>query len=248
MGGEAQEFLQGFALFDEKMKKDALVLWGGLRGAENGFGLESVLEVDLQGSLPTVPKVPDAIIEKGVAPRISVVRPVTDREKLQQSWKEIEGAAANLLKTASQEFGEKIPMQKPMSSQSDGLKTWFYPIPMQTDDFVPSVTLNDKFAVFSTSKNHAIEMAEAASKAPEAATGLKVDVTFAPLQQFLQGWLQLANENPEIFSDEEMRAAFLEEQEDLARAVKALEEFESWSLHTRMDDGEMRTSTFLKTK
>lgn len=244
-----EEFLEGFALFDEMMKDDALALWKGLRASEAGMGGEYFFEVDLKGSWPTVPNVPEAIIEKGLAPRISYVAPVTDRAALAASWEDIEGAATKLLKTAGELAGEKIPMQKPMSSENNGLKTWFFPIPMQTDDFVPSITLDDEVFVMGTSKERAVALAQAAKKKGEGQTGSLTVMNFGPLREFLANWMSLVEENPEeILVDEDALEFFEENQETLQEALEAMKEFDSWTLHTRIEDGELRTSSHFKTK
>ena len=36
-------------------------------------------------------------------------------------------------------------MQKPMSSEKDGFTTWFFSMPFFNDDFLPSVTVGDKW-------------------------------------------------------------------------------------------------------
>lgn len=246
---EFDEFLQGFDLFDTKMKKDALTLWKGLRLSEEGLGLENIFEIDLAGTWPTVPGVPESIIKDGLAPRLSIVTPVTDRAKLASSWEQIEEAAGALLKTASEMAGEKIPMQKPMSSQNDGLKTWFFPIPMQTDDFVPSVTLDDRLMVMSTSKERAVALAQAAKSKTSGQTGVVVEMKFQPLQAFLTNWLALVKENPEeILTDNDLLEFYQENQETLEAIVASLKEFDSWSSHTRMEDGQLRSSSHFKTR
>lgn len=241
-------FEEGFLLFDEKMKGDFLTFYKGLGTASEGVGLETLMEVDLRGTWPTVPGVPEAILEKGLLPRISIVSPVVDGEKLAQSWKQIEKAAAGLLKTAGELSGEEIPMQRPMSAQANELTTWFYPIPMQTDDFVPSVTLDDEVMVMGTSKKRAIELAKLAKQKPAEMTGVSVVVNFAPLQEYLASWVKLAEENPdELLKDEDLAEFFELYGERVMDAVDSLGELGSWTTHLRMEDGVLRTSSHLKT-
>ena len=243
------EVLAGFELFDERMKGDALELWKGLRLTEAGVGAEWIFELDLAGSWPTVPGVPELIIEKGMAPRLSYVAPVVDRAKLAESWKEVEGATAQLLKAANELTGEEIPMQKPMSSENNGLKTWFFPIPMQTDDFVPSITLDDEVMVMGTSKERAVALAQAAKEKSEGRTGVVTVMNFAPLWAFLSNWLALIEENPEeILRDDEQLEFFRENQEMLKKMLTAMEEFDSWTTHKRVVDGQLRSSSHFKTK
>ncbi|MGJ8726051.1 MAG: hypothetical protein ACSHYB_15960 [Roseibacillus sp.] len=244
-----EKFLDGFQMFDTKMKEDALALWQGLEASGAGLGNEFIYEVDLAGSWPTVPGVPEQIIEKGLAPRLSYVMPVTDRAELATSWKELEGAATKILKTVSEMVGEEIPMQKPMSSQNDGLKTWFFAIPTMTDDFIPSITLDDEVMVMGTSKERAVELAQSAKQEGAGISGVVVEMNFEPLQTFLSGWLALVEENPEeILTDEDALDFFEENQELLKEVVEAMEEFDSVRTHTRLENGVLRSSSHLKTK
>ena len=245
---DMQDLKEGFLFFDKKLKSDSLDFWKTLRSADAGLGNEVVFEVDLAGTLPTIPEVPESVIEEGIAPRISMAMPVTDRAKLGESWKEMNASLTNILKVVGEEFGQKIPAQKPMSSKSDGLTTWFLPIPMQTDDFVPSVTIDDKVMVMSTSKEHAVALAGAEAPS-EKVKGVVSVVNFAPLEKFLTEWLALIAKNPEeILVDEEALQFFQENEETLKKAAKSLKEFESWKVHTRMENGQLRTSSHFKTK
>ena len=244
-----EKFIGGFQLFDTKMKGDALAVWKSLGESGAGLGNESLFEIDLAGSWPTVPGVPERIIEKGLAPRLSYVVPVTDRAQLATSWKEIEGSAAGILKTVSEMVGEEIPMQKPMSSQNDGLKTWFFAIPTMTDDFIPSITLDDEIMVLGTSKERAVLLAQSAKKESKGTTGVVFEMNFEPLQVFLQSWLELVAENPEeILTDVEILDFFVENEDALKALSLGLEEFESLSSRTWLEEGILRSSSHLKTK
>ena len=243
------DFKEGFLLFDGKLKTDALALWKSLSATQEGLENEFLFEVDLAGSLPTVPGLTEEVVANGPAPRISYVAPVADRSKLADSWKGMESSITELLKTVSEEVGENIPMQKPMSSQNDGLKTWFFPIPMQTDDFVPSVTLDDDVMIMSTSKERAIALAALSKKEASELTGIVTQLQFDPLREFLSGWLGLISEDPEgVLSDEEMIEFFEENEETIKALVDSLQEFDSLRVHTRVEDGQLRSTSHFKTK
>ena len=63
-------------------------------------------------------------------------------------------------------------MQKPISSEKDGFTTWFFSMPFFNDDFMPSVTVGDKWFAASTSKNQALDLVNKAAKGGETRTGL----------------------------------------------------------------------------
>ena len=99
--GDLEEFREGFGLFDAKLRPDLLELWKAIRSdLGKGLGGEGALVVDLQGGMPTVPELPQAIVDQGKAPRFGLVKPVTDRDSISASWKRINTSMAGLLKTA----------------------------------------------------------------------------------------------------------------------------------------------------
>ena len=248
--GDLADYKEGFLLFDTKLKTDFFSLYKGLGVTRAGVGSETLMEVDLQGSWPTLPNLPETVIEEGLAPRISFVSAVTDRAKLTESWKEVEKAIGNLVKIGGELAEQEIPMQKPMSSQANDLVTWFFPIPMQTDDFVPSVTLNDEVIVLGTSKKRAIALANIAQEKPVVPkSGVSVVVNFDPLQQFLSSWLKLAEENPEkLFVESDLEHFFIESGDYVEQVITAMGEMDSWRSHIRMEEGVLRSTSHLMTK
>ena len=130
-------------------------LWSGLRDdLAGGLGDEGAVVIDLKGELPTVPGLPQLVVDEGKAPRLAILAPVKDAEKLGSSWEKIDKSLNGILKIVSEMTGENIPMQKPMSSEKNDLKTWFFPFPFQTDDFVLNVSVDPKNFYASTSKSY----------------------------------------------------------------------------------------------
>ena len=101
-----------------------------------------------------------------------MVSPVTDRAKLAGSWDKMNTTLTGTLAKVSEMTGQEIPMQKPISSDKDGNTTWFFPMPFFTDDFMPSVTVGDKWFVASTSKNQALDLIDKADGGGETRDGL----------------------------------------------------------------------------
>ncbi|MFK7909452.1 MAG: hypothetical protein AB8F34_02500 [Akkermansiaceae bacterium] len=247
--GEFRDFKQGVDMFDQAFRADAVELWKALRGdLAAGLGAESALVVDMNGALPKVPNVPDVILKSGKMPRISYVSTVNDRSKLQSSWSRVNASAENILKTISQMAGDEIPMQVPMSSEKDGLKTWFVPIPFQNDDFVPSVSVSDELFFVSTSKTFSEGLAER-FKAGEGSDrkGAWLHVDFKEFNGFAKEWLDLVEKNlEEIMPGESAQADFTENKPMIEGALKAFSTLDSLTLHTRQEGGRTRVSLHLK--
>lgn len=247
--GDFREFKEGVDTFDKSFRSDAIELWKALRGdLAAGLGGETALVVDMNGALPKVPNVPDVVLKEGKMPRISYVSKVADRAKLQSSWTRVNSSAENILKTISEMAGEEIPMQVPMSSEKDGLKTWFVPIPFQNDDFVPSVSVSDELFFVSTSKTFSEGLAERFKAGSDAERkGVWLHVDFNVLNGFAGQWLDLVEKNAgEIIPSESGRADFTENKPMIEEALKAFSTLDSLTLHTRREAGRTRVSLHLK--
>jgi hypothetical protein len=245
---ELAQFQQGFALFNEKFRADALGLWDAMSTADAGLGKETALIVDLKGAMPPLPGVPQELVDGGRFLRASMIMPVTDRAKLKDSWSKLDGSLTNIFKTVSEMSGEEIPMQKPISSEKSGLMTYFFSFPFFTDDFMPSVTVGDKWFVASTSKVQALDLvaaAEAATAGPRKGAWLELD--FDVLRKFTADWVALLEKNGEAaLGGPEQFAAFKEQLPRIQKGLAAFEEFDGMSVSEYKEGGKLRTSLHFK--
>lgn len=249
-GEGMDQFKDGLKVFDTKFRSDTLKLLDALRGDFSaGLGQESAFVVDLKGTVPALPGIPQVLVDKGKFLRASWISPVTDRSKLATSWEKMNEASTRILKTVSEMAGDEIPMQKPMSSEKNGYTTWFVSMPFFNDDFVPSVTVGDKWFIASTSKIQALELADAAGKEPSTRTGFYLNVKIDPLRNFGSQWLKLVDDNAAaVFADqEEALGQFKEKKEDIGKAILALGDLDSISTHVRREGGRVRGSVHFKT-
>lgn len=241
------QFQQGFTLFNEKFRTDSIALWDALSVAGTGLGNETAVVVDLKGAVPPIPGVPQELVDGGRFVRASLVSPVTDRTKLQESWSKVDGSLKNIFKTASEIAGEDIPMQKPMSSEKDGLKTWFISMPFFNDDFLPSVTVSDKWFVASTSKTQALDLAASADKAAGDRKGAWMELDFDTLRKFTGEWVALLEKNGEGALGEEF-AEFKEQLPRIKKGLAAFEEFDQLSFYERREGGKLRNTVHFKVR
>lgn len=248
---EIKDFRQGVGLFEQKFRKDALEMWGALRGdLASGLGAETALVVDLNGSFPKIPDVPATILKEGKMPRISYVSTVDDRSKLQSSWSKINDSAESMLKTFSEMAGTEYPMQLPMSSEKNDLKTWFIPFPIQNDDFVPSISVSDELFFASTSKLFSEGLAEKFTQGGgDARHGAWLRVDFKLLNQYAGQWLKLVSDHAdEVIPSESIREDFVTNKPLIEKALQAFDGLDDMTLHTRNEGGRTRASFHLKTK
>ena len=248
---ELKQFKDGMKLFDEKFRVDTLSILESLRGGfASGLGNESALVVDLKGSVPTIPGIPQVLVDKGRFIRASWITPVTDRSKVSGSWVKMNESTTKILKTISEMTKEEIPMQKPMSSEKNGYTTWFFSMPFFNDDFVPSVTIGDKWFVASTSKLQALELADAAGKKTTDRTGFWLSVKLDPLRSFGADWLKLVDENSaQVFADQEgALEEFKTNKAQIEKALLVLGDYDSITANVRRESGKLRGSIHFKTR
>jgi hypothetical protein len=247
---DLREFGEGFKMFEQTVAKDLRLIWEALAvDWAQGTGNEAALIIDTKGTMPTVPEVPDAIIEKGLIPRIAYVTPVTDRAKISASWKKTEEAIKNLLKTLKEFEGPSIPMQAIDDKTEDGVTYYTTQIQFSTPDIRPVVGLSDKHFYFSTSPKFIGELNGAMSKKGPARSGSYTRISFSAANKLAKYWVKLMKDNAEdIFENEFQRDDFVENLPMVEKFLAAFGEFDEFTSHVREEGGETRTSIHFKMK
>jgi hypothetical protein len=241
------QFKQMAMLFDSQFRPDAVAMWDAFSGDfGGGLGRERACIMDLSGSVPALPGIPQAVVDSGKFPRISIVAPVADRAKLAASWQKINASATSVLGKISEMAEQTIPMQKPISSEKDGFTTWFFSLPFFNDDFMPSVTVGDKWFAASTSKKQALDLVQMAAKGSESQTGLSFRLNFKALQKFSRETLKSVDQNSAaIFSN---GAVPTDEMAKAARIIEAMKDLDQFTVHVRREGGALRSSIHFKTR
>ncbi len=236
-----KQFRQMMGLFDTKFRPDLLAFWDGFsNGFDGSLGQERALVVDLAGAMPAFPGVPQAMVDSAKFPRATWIAPVKDRGRLAGSWKKMNASMTNITASISEIVGEEIPMQKPMSSDKDGSTTWFFPMPFFNDDFLPSVTVNDKWFTASTSKLQAIDLIDKANAGGKATNGFVLRADFTRLHDYAEEMLGVVAKNGEDMGISE---------DDLGQAkmvLDAFSEIDSMNIHVRREKGQLRSSFHFK--
>jgi hypothetical protein len=242
------QFKEMSNVFDEKFRGDFVGLWQALNSdLSDGLGRESAVVIDLKGAVPAIPGIPQGVVDQGKFPRISVIAPVVDRSKIAASWDKLNQGATDVLAKISEISGKEIPMQKPISSEKNDLVTWFFPMPFFTDDFVPSITLDDKWFVASTSKLHAQDLVATASKGNEGSKGLAMKLNLAAVQKYAEETLKVIDGNAEAIFGEDLES-YQSEKERITKVIDALGDYDSLSVYSNRDKDVLRTSIHFKTR
>jgi hypothetical protein len=233
-------------MFDTKFRPDVVALWDAFNGDfGSSLGNEVALVVDLNGTVPAIPGIPQSVVDEGKFPRVSMVAPVTDRAKLAGSWDKMNTSITSILKGVSELTNQEIPMQKPISSDKDGFTTWFFSMPFFNDDFMPSVTVGDKWFAASSSKTQALDLINKAAKGGETRDGLYFMMNFKALQKFSGETLKVVEKNSKAITGEEMTP---EQLETASKAIDAMDELDKFTVHSRREAGTLRTSIHFKTR
>lgn len=237
--GTVEQFKEMNKLFAPKVGK----IWGIL--SEKffaGLGEESAMIIDLDGSLPKVPMLPRALINKGKAPRIAMVNTVKDRKLLAQAWEELVPAMNDLLAAIpGQDPGAEVQLPDAISSNKDGLSTHYFGMPFLSNDFMPSLSISDKLFFLSTSKTFSESIAAKVAKGSGDRRGIYFRMNFGALNDFAENWLDLVLENKDtVFEGNEFAAEDFEEGAEIAKQVmkltRVLKSFE-YNKHSTDSDG-----------
>lgn len=241
--GSLEEMKKMTQLFDGGLREDVVALWEAFNGDFNaGLGVESAVVVDLVGSAPAIPKVPQELLDEAKFPRISMIAPVANRAKLASAWESMGGSANRIAAKIGKMNGMEIPEQKPMTSEKNGFTTWFLPLPFFNDDFLPSVTLNDEWFALSSSKNQVHDLLAMVEKKEAVTTGMHFMMNFEALRVFIDHSSQLIAKHPDALPMDEEDLDALRK---LSAATKGLEKL---SVHYRRENGLLRGSTHFKTR
>jgi len=248
--GELAQFKQMAAMFDKDFRSDVVSFWDASQSVSGGLGQERALVLDLKGGVPALPGLPQSFVDKGKFPRLSLIAPVTDRTKLAAAWDGMNTSATSLLAKASAMAGKEIPMQKPLSSEKNGFITWFFPMPFFNDDFLPSVTVGDKWFAASSSKTQSLDLLGQATAGGATSTGLTFTVNFKALQAYSKETLKVVDENAAaIFGTETDAAAeFAANKEKIRKAIETLDDMDSLSVSARREGGVLRSTLHFKTR
>lgn len=243
------EFQQGFTMFDNDFKDDALAIWKALRvDLTAGLGSESAIVVDINGEMPSVPEVPAPIIKNGKIPRIAFVSTVDDRAKLAGSWDNINKAAESLLAKVEKFGGPKIPMQRPMLSESKDLASWSFPVPFTHQNCLPSLSLSDKLFVASTSPDFSKQLVGKYDAAKTGEAGAEMVLNFGPAFKLAADWVKLIDAEGKGFLSEHELKEFQEGKEIFEKCLKASEEVEKLTIKCSKKNGEVHSTLHLKTR
>ncbi len=177
-GIAGEQGAKGFARFEGLMMPMLKKLYEADRElTEKGLGGEAAFVMDVNGKMPSLPNIP--IEAKDMKfPRITTISEVINRDVVAASWKKMNdtiteaigtfaggaGGPPNAKGNAAGAAPSGMVLPDPISTEKNGVTTWFYGLPFFVGDMLPCASINDKLLVLSTSKNCAEAFAGELSK------------------------------------------------------------------------------------
>lgn len=244
-----REFNQGFQLFDQKFKADVLTVLEAITDdLDTGLGTQGAWVIDLNGAMPPVPNVPKALIDGAKVPRFSMVANVEDRAAIAKSWGRINGAVENIVANIGEMQGEQINMLRPMSTKGANIDSHFYAMPFFDGSLSPSANVSDSLFVLGSSTDHAAEIAAADLSAGSDLTGLYAKLDFVELAEYGEQWLDLLLKEGASFMGEYQYEDMKENEAVIRESIKSLKALGPLTIHSRVENGEHRSSIHLQSK
>lgn len=182
------------------------------------FGEEGAFVMDLRGEMIPAVGVEEEVLQKGRIPRVAWLKPVVRRQALSKSWDIWESALTNLFGILAESLDQPIPFPSTMTAEKDDLRTYFFPMPFATDDFLPSVSVSDELYILGSSKTLSENLYEASlrEQGGEEEAGLWIDVHADQLWDFCEAWL-------EVYEESRAAAEEIEEDEQQGEGEGALQ-------------------------
>lgn len=183
---------QNFAMFEEMALPSLKKLYdAGNEMSDKGFGGETAFLIDLNGKLPSgLPGVPPEAKDLRL-PRVTTISEVTNRSAVAAGWKKISDTISESIGIFTGGPGTRdkngnptgaapsgIMMPEPISSEKNGVTSYFFGLPFLTGDLLPCASINDHVLLLSTSKDGAEALAgELTKPATDQVSGLiwKID-------------------------------------------------------------------------
>ena len=118
-------------------------------------------------------------------------------------------------------------------------------MPFLTDDFVPSVTVGDKWFAASTSKNQALDLIAKADSPGETRTGFWLSLNFKTLEKYSNETLKVVEDNAEAMTGAPLPAL---QKEMIQQTISVLSDLDKLTIHSRREGAVLRSSVHFKTR
>lgn len=162
---------------------------------QKGLGNDGVLILDIGGKMPALPGLPPAGADVPL-PRLVIAQDIQNRTLIGTAWQNSEAALQRLLKGIP--APQPIELPQVMTRKKDGLTSYFYTLPLESEEVLPCVSLTDQLFMLGTSRPQQQQLAASVKKAGSAlAAGMRVKVSFLKLREFLKAFATARGQSAE---------------------------------------------------
>jgi len=236
-----QEFAAIFRMLDGQFSDDLLGVWNSIKtGIQQGMGNERALVVDLKGKMPRIPDVPTVLLENGLIPRVAIGADLKSREKMAQSWKELDVSSRTIAGKIEEVVGQKMNYRTPELAKKEGIDFWSYQLGITSHEANFALGINDKMA-FITSSPAFVESFAADFDVDGLETGVNFKLQVKPMRSLARHWLKFIEENGEQLETGFKKDNFLKDKKLADGWMKASEEIDSLDYSVKKVDGEVRS-------
>jgi hypothetical protein len=123
-------------------------------------------------------------------------------------------------------------------------------MPFFNDEFLPSVTVGDKWFAATTSKNHALDVLKQAESAVAGPGGMTFRMNFKVMQTYGRDMLKMVEDNASgIFGDDSSELEnFNSSKQDIIKALDAMNDLDSLTVKAFLDGSVRRSTIHFKTR
>lgn len=177
--------------------------WNEISG--EGLEGENLVVLDLNGAMPRFPLVPKLYTEKGKMARFLWAKPVKKRKSLSEGWLRWQGVLERIAGAVAELSGRPLSLPGIVSARNDDIWSHFISFPGTTPDFLPCVSVSDRFFSIGSSKKYAEEMATvlATAETENLQKGVLIELDIAQAVAFAKLWATLMTKQAEVESGEE---------------------------------------------
>lgn len=182
VGGEKSAEL--FKLVDQAVLPPVIDVYDGTKTVwQKALGRDGAIVLDVGGKMPLLPGLPPGG-EAVPLPRLAMVHEIKNRALMGVSWQNMEGALQKLLKQVPAPQPIELPPAK--TKHSGDLTSYYYELPVGSEELVPCVSLDEKLFLLGTSRKQQVQMAESLKRPGlPLAVGMRMKVSFTKLREFL---------------------------------------------------------------
>ena len=214
-----EEQVEWYKFYKTELAGDLRKIWTAVKDEwAVGLGNEGVFLVDAQGAMPKFPVIPSAFASDANIPRMAIMYPVKDRERLQNSWAEIEPSLRKVIETVSKRTDAGFTLPDPSVTEVDDLRVYSYPVTGFTnDDFLPCMAVSDGYLVIGSSKVFAMELVEKmkSGEVKESPGGQYIDVNLSTLRGYGRDLIAVTRKHETLLEEDDVMRDFVTGIDDL---------------------------------